>query len=366
MAKKIMLKKLFQKENTLIFLVLLGLILGNILFFSASIVKSLNETKSSFTYWKQFFLRTTILGIIAFFLGFIIGYFWPKTKFLISLIFICLIILLVVTLIFKQGPKRWIKIGEFSFQPSEIIKPFLLLFVSSLAAGIKKTFGFSFHRLIAFWLPVILVIVLVFLQPALSNAVIIFVSSLAVYLMLKPTLKEFLVICLIFVLIVSSAFLWQYRVERFFAFLNPQSNPEKSLQAKLAQNAISQGGFWGVGIGNSVYKVIGIPAMLNDSIIAIIGEEIGFLGLAALYIFFLYLFIYLLKLGEKIELVEGKAFVYGVSIWFAFQTFLHLAGNLGIIPLTGIVLPFFSYGGSAQIAILLSFGIIKGLYEKWG
>lgn len=359
-----MLRSFFHKENTLLFLVLLGLVFGNIFFYSVSIVKSLKETRSLNTYWWHFFLRTTVLGLIAFFFGFIFGSSWPKSKFLLSFGFLAILITLILILFLQSGSKRWLSVGSISLQPSELTKPLILLFAGSLVANIKNVFGFSFIRMFVFWLPVFLVVFLVFLQPALTNSLIIFISSFVVYLALKPSWQEILVITLLILLLLVSSFFWEYRIERLLAFLQPDTS-EKSLQAKLAQDAVSAGGFFGKGLGGSVYKIIGLPEMFTDSIFAIIGEEIGFVGIVLLLFFYLSLWFYLLKLGRRIEILEGKAFVYGAVTWLALQTAIHIAGNLGLIPLTGVVLPFFSQGGSAQIAILFSFGIIKGFYERW-
>lgn len=360
-----MLQVLWQKENTLLFLIILGLFFGNIFFYSVSAVKSLKETQSSFTYWWNFFWKTTVFGLLAFFLGFYLGYSWPKLKGLISLSFLLLTFILGLTLFLASEPKRWFSIGFFSFQPAEIMKPILLLFAGSLVVSLKEFARLVFLRLAVFWLPVSLVILLVFLQPALTNSIIILVSAFFVYLVLKLGWQDVFLVFVLFLLLAISAFFWEYRVERIVAFFEPESSSAKSFQANLAQEAISHGGFWGVGFGGSIYKIIGLPEMLTDSIIAIIGEEIGFFGLALLLLFYLTLFWYLLKMGQRIELIEGKAFAYGTVAWLSLQTFVHIAGNFGLMPLTGVVLPFFSHGGTAQVAILFAFGIIKGFYEKW-
>lgn len=358
-----MFQYLFRKESTFIFLILIGLVLGNIIFYSASVVKSIKEFQSSTYYWWNFFWKTILLGLLIFIFGFFLGYTWPKFKFLISISFLFLILLLFLSLLVSDL-KRWITIGSISFQPSEIIKPFVLLFSAYSIVGIKTLFQLPFLRLMVFWLPVLLVVFLIFLQPALSNALIILFASLIVYLTLKPTWKELLVIIFLIFILILSSFFWEYRIERVIAFFKPNLS-DRSLQTNLVQQAIISGGFWGKGLGNSEYKIIGIPELLTDSIFAIIGEELGFVGISIILFYYLFLFLYLIRLGQRIELLDGKAFVYGVVAWLSLQTFTHIAGNLGLIPLTGVVLPFFSQGGSAQLAILFSFGIIKGLYEKW-
>ena len=353
----------FGKENLLVILIIIGLTLGSIMFYSASYLKSLVDYGQKDKIFLDFFKKVIIGGFFAFILGVLSGYFWTKTRWLLNLVFIFLFFGLLMLLIFMNAKvKRWIQIGGLSIQPAELIKPFIILFGVSIVSGLRHL-SFSWRRMLSFWLPTLLTIVLILLQPALTNPILILTAMSVVYFSLKPHWKEIVFLFIIVLIIISSSFIWKYRLERFIAFLKPET--EKSFQTNIVKSAIISGGILGKGLGGSTYKVAGIPLMLSDSIFGIIGEELGLIGSTFIILGFLFFYLYLIKLGNHINHPEGKIFTYGAVTLFSLQTFIHFAGNIGLIPLTGVVLPFFSAGGSAQIAFLFSVGLIKGFYERY-
>ncbi|GIW65052.1 MAG: hypothetical protein KatS3mg093_031 [Candidatus Parcubacteria bacterium] len=357
-----------KSNDTLLIVLISSLsILGLINFFSASYYYSLIKFGNPYHYFLDNFLfKVTFIGLLFFIIGSFLGKNFFKFKKVFFLIFFVTYFFLILAFlpIFKleEGSARWIKFGNFSFQPSEIIKPFSLIFLIFILSELKKSFLFS--KILFFIFFLIFLLLPIFLQPSLSNVLIIFFSLVAVYFTFMNSGKDFfislLILFLILLIIVIVSSFWSYRKERFLSFITKgQLFKEKYFQVEQSMIAISSGGFAGKGLGKSEMKIIGLPQMLTDSIFAIYAEEWGFLGsLLYLFLFFL-LILRILFLGLKTQQLEKLAFSLGVSSWLLLQTFLHLASNSALLVPTGVVLPFFSQGASGQLAIYFSLGIVN-------
>lgn len=360
----------FLKSNDtfLIFLVISFTILGLINFFSASYYYSLIKFGNPYYYFlNNFLIKTTFVGLLIFIIGSFFGKNFFKFKKLFFLTFFIIYFFLILAFIpifrLEETSARWLKLGSFSFQPSEIIKPFSLLFFIFILSELKKSL--LLIKILFFILFLIFLLLPILLQPSLSNVLIIFLSLVAVYFTFMKSKKDFFISLLVFflfllVIILISTF-WSYRKERFLSFITKgQVFKEKYFQVEQSMIAISSGGLVGKGLGKSEMKIIGLPQMLTDSIFAIYAEEWGFLG-SLLYIFLLSLLILrILFLGIKTQKLEKLAFSLGVCSWLFLQTFIHLSSNSALFVPTGVILPFFSQGASGQLAIYFSLGIING------
>lgn len=359
MAKKI--------DLPLVFLVFILSVLGLINFFSASYYYSLKNFQDPYFYFKRFFIRITFLGIILFFIGHLLGKKLTQYKKLFLLFFFLFYFSLFLGFLPKfrlqETAARWVNLGFISFQPAEVLKPFAILFFIFLMIEIKK---FSlWQKIFIFLFFTSLVLLPIFIQPSYSNVLILGSSLSIVFLRSLKSKKEIflaLLVILIIFLILSlfGAYFWKYRLERITSFLTKgQVFKERYFQVEQSILAISSGGFLGKGLGKSEIKILGLPQMLTDSIFAIYGEEVGFIGSVILLILFFLLISRIIILGIRTNVFEKKSFSFAVAVWLSIQTFLHIASNIGLFVPTGVILPFFSYGASGELAVYFSLGIIN-------
>jgi len=274
------------------------------------------------------------------------------------------------------GAKRWINIGGKTIQPSEFLKLTSILYVSSLIStrfskspkrgniNISRKSGNNF---IEVFLPffILLGIIALFLvfQRDLGTLGIIIVALLTIYLLADTPLWHTILSASIMILgAVSLIALEPYRVKRFLVFLNPEIDPLGiGFQLRQSLIAIGSGGIFGNGLGMSTQKFGFLPQAMSDSIFAILGEELGILGGIVLISLFLY-FIWLgLKIANKSDDKFAKLTAIGISTWITFQAFINIMSSVGMFPLTGIPLPFFTYGGSHIITELAACGILLNI-----
>lgn len=296
---------------------------------------------------------------------------WAPHLFLFSLI------LLFAVFIPKIGVKsggayRWISLGGFSFQPSELLKITFILYLSfwiaSKAKGARRE---SLKKMIlpfGFILGVLLVVLL--LQSDMTTLGIICLVALLMYLLSSVPWWHIILLIgsgsAIFTIFILTT---PYRLARFFTFLNPELDPlGKGYQLKQAFIALGSGRLFGIGqgfsFGLSHQKFGFLPEAITDSIFAIIGEELGFFGVSLLVILFLALFFEGIRLALRAPGEAEKLLVFGISSWLILQAFLNISGIIGIAPIGGIPLPFFSYGGSHLIAEIIGIGLLLNVAKN--
>jgi cell division protein FtsW len=248
-----------------------------------------------------------------------------------------------------------------SFQPSEVLKPLAILFFIYVLSNMKKI---SLKQKIIFFIIFSLILLIpIYLQPSLTNVLIIFSSITVVFVNYLKSTKEVIISGLFFLIIALALVLignfWGYRKERFISFFTGgKMHQEKYFQVEQSILAASSGGFWGKGLGKSDIKIIGLPEMFTDSIFAIYAEETGFIGSVILIFLFFLLISRIIFLAIKRDDWK-RPFCLGVAVWLSLQTFLHISSNIGLFVPTGVVLPLFSYGPSSQLATYFSLGIIS-------
>lgn len=356
------------KKIDLVLLISVGIltILGLINFFSASYYFSLKNFQDPYFYFKKFFLRITLLGGLVFLMGNFLGLKLVRYKkvFIFSFFLFYFFIFLGFLPQFRlqEQAARWVNLGFISFQPTEILKPFAILFFIFLITSLRKLpLG---QKIFIFLMFMFLVLIPIFLQPSYSNVLIIGASLATVFLKsLKSSKEIFLSLSILFsiflILTLIGTLIWQYRLERLISFLTQgKIFGEKYFQVEQSISAISSGGLWGKGLGKSEVKILGLPQMLTDSIFAIYAEEFGFIGSLVLLFLFFILILRIIILGRRTEVFEKEVFALAVAVWLTLQTFLHIASNIGLFVPTGVILPFFTYGASGQLAIYFSLGII--------
>ncbi|OGH06002.1 MAG: cell division protein FtsW [Candidatus Levybacteria bacterium RBG_16_35_11] len=280
---------------------------------------------------------------------------------------ILLVVLFLLILVFVPGlgvsllgAKRWVNLGFTVIQPSEFVKLALAIYLAAWFSGKERS------RLPAFLLLLFLILLLIILQPDMGTTFIILAEGLVIYFLSGASLFYFVfllpvLLFLGFILIKISP----YRAERLSSFLNLNQNPQTySYHVKQILIGLGSGGLTGVGVGNSLQKYAYLPENTTDSIFAIIGEELGFLGA----FFIIILFAFLIFLGFYIAMntkdTFGRLLSGGITAFLGFQVFVNLAAQTALLPLTGVPLPFISYGGSALIVNLAAVGILVNIARQ--
>lgn len=316
---------------------------------------------------KYYYLRAQSLWMALGFLGLIFFSFFDYRKFynlalplLIIAIFLLILVFVPGIGISLLGAHRWIDARAFLLQPSEFVKLALAIYLAAWFSNKEK------GRFLAFLLLLGLVMLLLMLQPDMGTASIILSLSLIVYFLQGANVLSFLVLLPI-ISIVGYLFirLEPYRAARLSTFLNPSQFLEtSSYHTRQILIALGTGGITGVGLGNSLQKYAYLPEGTTDSIFAIIAEEIGFVGALILIALFALVvwrgFFIAIKAQDKF----GKLLAGGIVSFLSVQIFINLAAQTALIPLTGVPLPFISYGGSSVIVDLCSVGILLNIAKQ--
>ena len=271
------------------------------------------------------------------------------------------------------GATRWISIGNNTFQPSEFLKITAILYLSSLIStkfseNSQKNLIFSiknsYYNLIQVLLPFLLLLGMIsttlYLQKDISTLGIIVVTLVIIYF-ISGTPIWHTILTFIMGLLGATLFIIiePYRVQRLLTLLHPESDPlGKGLQLKQSLIALGSGGFFGKGLGMSTQKFGFLPQTMSDSVFAILGEETGIIGCVVLVMLFLLFLYFGCKIANSTTDKFSKLTAIGICTWIVFQAFINIASIIGIFPLSGIPLPFFSYGGSHLIAEIMAVGIL--------
>src|SRR3989338_2714722 len=262
--------------------------------------------------------------------------------------------------VYLLGAKRWINTGFFLFQPAEFIKLALAIYLASWLSGKEN------GRLGAFLLLLGLIVLLVILQPDMGTAVVILLEALIVYFLSGGNILYFAgiipaVLAIGFILIKIS----QYRLKRLESFFSiNESIQSSSYHVKQILIALGSGGIFGVGLGNSLQKYSYLPETTTDSIFAIIAEELGFIGASFIVIIFAVVVWRGFLIATKARDNFGKLLAGGITAFLGVQVIINLSAQTVLLPLTGIPLPFISYGGSALIVDLCAVGILLNISRK--
>lgn len=333
-----------------IFLALLGLLWV----FEASVAESYALFEEPYHFVKQHALGLIIGGIALIVATFIPTKLWLKYAMPLFLFGLLLLILVLIPGLGTElnGARSWFFIAGISVQPIELYKFIIIVYLSSWLA--------EHQRILPFLAIVGITSLLVMLQPDLGSLLIVLSIAFSMYFFSGANLKSFLSIISCAVLaVITLAVSSPYRMERLTTFFDPTSDPlDSSFQIRQITLALGRGGWFGQGIGNSKQRFSYIPEASTDSIFSIIAEEIGFVGSLAMIALFVFFIVYAIKIVSLHQEKAIKLLGYGIITWISVQTILNLGAVVGLLPLTGIPLPFFSYGRSSLIMLLFSTGIL--------
>ncbi len=327
------------------------------------------QTEASLTIGnKYFFIQKQILwltlGIFTFCIASKINLnFIKKYSFPFYLIVNFLLLIVLIPNIGTQalGAKRWLSLGPLgSLQPSELAKMIAIIFFPFLFSQEKnrnlKTL------LIYLGVPLFLII----LEPNLSTAVLLSVICLVIYYLSNAPLGSIMTFSFLSIIFFTVLTLISpYRFTRLKTLLNPNTNTTStSYHSNQIIYALASGGIWGKGFANSNQKYKYLPKISTDSILAIIGEETGFIGISLIFYIYLLLVGHLFRIAKKIDDNFESLLVAGTGAWIAFQTIINIGAIANIIPLTGIPLPFISYGGSSLTSLFFTLGLVYNIEKK--
>ena len=348
---------------------LILLLFGLIVLSSAGIVEGHKKFDSAYYYLNRQLLLGVLPGLGLMFLLSKIDYkFWKKMSLLI-LIGALFLLAMVFMPSFGQGLKgatRWISLGGFSFQPSEILKLALIIYLAAWFGNRDERIKNWTYGMAPFFLVLSFVAVLLVLQPDIGTLVVFTLISIGIYFFAGSEIKHILIILsVIAVGFVAMIWLEPYRFDRIKTFIDPNTDT-RGISYQLNQSLISigSGGIFGVGFGKSTQKFGFLPEVVHDSIFAIVVEELGFVGGIFLVILFLTLAFLLVRTANNISDKFGKLIVMGMAVWITGQAFLNISAISGLAPLTGIPLPFVSYGGTAMMVLLAGMGIVLNIAKR--
>lgn len=325
----------------------------------------------SYYYLIHQFLNGLVPGLIGFALGISIYYHrWEKTALVLLVINIILLILIFTPLgVSTKGASRWLSIGGLSLQPGELLKlTFITYLASWLGKNQKRTKSFT-EGFVPFLVFVGVIGLLLVKQPSTTIAAITMGAALIIYFVAGARLR--FIIGLAALGIASVALLiavTPYRFERVRTYLNPSSADAlgEGYHRAQAMTAVGSGGLMGVGYGKSTTKLKYLPEPIGDSIFAVIAEELGFIGAVSLLAFYAIITLRGLAIAAAAPDLFGRLIATGFSAIIGLQAFVNIGAVSGILPLTGVPLPFVSYGGTALAVFLTMSGIIINIsrYRK--
>lgn len=353
-----------MKYNKLLFIsVILLSIFGLIMIYSSSTVWASFKYNNPYKYVinQGIFL---VIGIILMICISKIDYHIYE-KYSNKILLFCLFLLILVLIpgigTVRNGSRSWFGIASFGIQPSEFTKLGLIIFTSKyLVNNNMKSFK---KGLLPILIIVFIVFALIMLQPDFGTGTIIVMSIMGLLFiggMNIGFISKSAIIGIVGIIILI--LIAPYRLQRILSFLDPWSDPLGSgFQIIQSLYAIGPGGLLGMGFGNSIQKHFYLPEPQTDFIFSIISEEFGFMGVFVISSLFLTLIISGFMISKKQIDLFGKYLSYGITFQIAFQAILNLMVVVGLIPVTGVTLPFLSYGGSSLLITLCSIGIILNI-----
>lgn len=364
-------KTLFIYDYWLLGIVSALLAFGLLMVASASMVISDQEFHTPF----HFFSHQLIYVGLAFFLGFIVTriplLFWKKIGPQLLIISAFLLVLVLVPGIGRRvnGSMRWIGFGPLGIQASELVKLAAIIYMAGYLVRhqeeVKRSFSGFVKPMILFGV----VAILLLLEPDFGATTVIMVTVLGMLFLAGARLWQFVALVLIIgcamgLLAISSP----YRLLRLTTFLHPWADQFNSgYQLTQSLIAFGRGGFFGVGLGNSIQKLFYLPEAHTDFLFAVLAEELGVVGQLVVIGLFVALVGKILAIARRAVKVDNKFaayMAYGFAFWFGLQAMINIGVNAGILPTKGLTLPFMSYGGSSILLNCIAIAIILRIYHE--
>ncbi len=366
-----------KPDYILLFTVAVLLTFGLLILFSASAaISQANFGNSHYFLTHQFFfglIPALILAFFSFKIPLAILKKWALILLLINLVLMVLVFFPGIGVKYG-GASRWLNFGILTVQPSEFLKLTFIIYLAAWLNNRNDILGLktkhqkiiSNQTFTAFSLLISLLALLLVFQPDVSTLGIIVLTGTLIYFSLGTPVWHLILIILAGVVSLFSLIkIAPYRMNRILVFLKPETDPMGiGYQLKQALIAVGSGGIFGLGLGMSQQKFGFLPQTMADSIFAVFSEETGFIGSAILVLLFLIFFWrgFAISLNSKTQF--SKILAFGITSLITIQAFINIGAMLGILPLTGVPLPFISYGGSALLTELIGVGILLNISKS--
>lgn len=343
------------------FLVIFGLVILG----SAS--ANLGEAKfgDSYYYLKHQLLFGLLPGLIGYFIASKIYY--GKYERAATIIFISTIVLLLLTFsplgLKAGGALRWLTIGGVTIQPAEIAKLSIIVYLAAWLAGEKER-GTSLVKGFLPFLAMLAIVGAILLKQSSTSLFAIILATACIMYFVSGAKQSYLfgTIAIGIIGIITISYFTPYRWSRIMTYIYPEQNKETSgYHINQALIAIGSGGWGGVGLGRSTTKIKYLPEPIGDSIFAVISEELGFIGAITIVGAILILTIRLLLMATKMSHKFGQLLLVGFGSLLGLQSFINIGAITGLLPLTGVPLPFISYGGTSLAVFLTIIGIVTNI-----
>ena len=355
-------------DKTLLLVVTFLVIIGFLAIFSATAPKCMREGANL----ASFLIKQMIyagFGFLA--MGWFAKFDYKKlerynTKFLWIVAILLLVLQFTPLGVTINGAKRWINLGFMQLQPSELAKP---LFCMLLASNFKEKVDLlNFNNWTSTFIPILILLGIIYKQPNLSMVIILLTTSFMLYIAARGSLKLVAILGglgFAGALFYLPKLLQGYQMDRINVWLNPGSDAlGKGYNIIQSLIAFASGGFLGTGYGGSIQKLAYLPECHTDFIFAIIGEEFGYLGCLFIIGLFTVLVYRGLRIAKRCPDMYGKLLAIGITVIFGFQAFLNMSVASSFFPVTGVTLPFISYGGTSIIVSLAMVGILLNISKQ--
>ncbi len=359
-----------RMELTLFISVIIISLIGVLMIYSSSYIWAEYKYNDPYKYLKNQFLFFIIGIFLMIFMSRIDykKYFKYSNKILIVCITLLILVLIPGIGTVRNGSRSWFGIGSFGIQPSEFAKLGLIIFTSKYLSNNPNCMKDIKKGVIPILLLTLSIFGIIMLQPDFGTGTILVMTIIGILFVAGLNVKIFVKFGIVGLIgIVVLVIIAPYRLKRILSFLNPWSDPLGSgFQIIQSLYSIGPGGLFGLGIGNSIQKHFYLPEPQTDFIFSIISEEFGFMGIIILSILFILIFYSCLKISMKCNDLFGKYLSFGITFGLIFQSVLNLCVVVGLVPVTGVTLPFLSYGGSSLLISMASMGIVLNIsrYEK--
>jgi cell division protein FtsW len=299
-----------------------------------------------------------------------LAYWMAATVLLLTLTFVLLTVLLIPGVgVTVNGSTRWISLGLFNLQVSEVVKLLITLYMAGYLCRHARAVREQFSGFLRPMLVLGAIAALLLAQPDFGAAVVLMAIGLALLFLGGARLWQFaLLLGTVAAALVTLAVTTPYRMARLTAFVDPWTDPFNSgFQLTQSLIAIGSGSWFGVGLGGSVQKLFYLPEAHNDFLFAVLAEELGLVGIAvvlALFGVFLWRSFAIARAAEAAGQSFGAYVAYGVGVWISLQAFVNMGVNMGLLPTKGLTLPFMSYGGSSMLVSCAAVGLLLRVHRE--
>jgi cell division protein FtsW len=357
-------------DQQLVWVTLALMLWGLVMVYSASIAMPDNPRFAN--YAQTHFLVRHIASLFVAFVAALLAFqvplnTWEKVAPWVFVLSLVLLILVLIPFIGKgvNGARRWISLGVMNFQPSELAKFGVLLYAANYMVRKMEVKEKFFTSVAPMGIAVAVVGLLLLAEPDMGAFMVIAVIAMGILFLGGVNARMFFLIALVLVVAFGLMIaMSEWRRERIFAYLDPWSEKHalgKGYQLSHSLIAIGRGEIFGVGLGGSVEKLHWLPEAHTDFLLAVIGEEFGFVGVLVVIGLFMWLTRRLMYIGRQaiaMDRIFSGLLAQGVGIWMGFQSFINMGVNLGALPTKGLTLPLMSYGGSAILMNLVAIAVV--------